>query len=57
MLRATCFLHVTAYMYTAISRNIDGKNVHVTTPKDNMGYDQYTVSDTEAVEATFVACL
>ena len=57
MLGATCFLHVTAYMYTAISRNIDGKNVHVTTPKDNMGYDQYTVSDTEAVEATFVACL
>ena len=57
MLRATCFLHVTAYMYTAISRNIDGKNVHVTTPKDNMGYDQYTVSDTVAVEPTFAASL
>ena len=33
------------------------KNVHVTIPKDNMGYDQYTVPDTVAVEPTFVAFL
>ena len=33
------------------------KNVHSTIPKDNMGYDQYTVPDTEAVEPTFVAFL
>ena len=30
---------------TAISRKVVGKNVHVTTPKGNMGYDQYTVPD------------
>ena len=30
-------------MYTAISRKVVGKNVHATTPKGNMGYDQYTV--------------
>ena len=30
-------------MYTAISRKVVGKNVHATTPKSNMGYDQYTV--------------
>ena len=30
-------------MYTAISRKVDGNNVHATTPKGNMGYDQYTV--------------
>ena len=31
--------------YTAISRKVVGKNVHATTPKGNMGYDQYTVSN------------
>ena len=31
------------------------KNVHPTIPKGNMGYDQYTVPDTVAVEPTFVA--
>ena len=30
-------------MNTAISRKVVGKNVHATTPKGNMGYDQYTV--------------
>ena len=30
-------------LYTAISRKVVGKNVHATTPKGNMGYDQYTV--------------
>ena len=29
--------------YTAISRKVVGKNVRTTTPKGNMGYDQYTV--------------
>ena len=30
-------------LYTAISRKVDRQNVHATTPKGNMGYDQYTV--------------
>ena len=42
-------------MYTAISRKVVGKSVHVTIPKGNMGYDQYIVPDTVAVEPTFVA--
>ena len=33
------------------------KKVPVTIPKGNMGYDQYTVSDTVAVEPTFAASL
>ena len=33
------------------------KNVHATIPKGNMGYDQYSVPDTVAVESTFVAFL
>ena len=33
------------------------KHVHVTIPKGNMGYDQYSVPDTVAVEPTFVAFL
>ena len=41
--------------YTAISRKVVGKNVHVTIPKGNIGYNQYTVPDTVAVELTFVA--
>ena len=40
---------------TAISRKVVGKNVHATTPKGNMGYDQFTVPDTVAVEPTFVS--
>ena len=43
--------------YTAISRKVVGKNVHGTIPKGNMGYVQYTVPDTVAVEPTFVAFL
>ena len=31
--------------HTAISRKVVAKNVHVTIPKGNMGYDQYTVPD------------
>ena len=45
------------HMYTAISRKIVGKSVNATIPKGNMGYDQYTVPDTVAVEPTFVAFL
>ena len=33
------------------------KNVHATIPQGDMGYDQYTVPDTVAVEPTFVAFL
>ena len=29
--------------YTAISRKVVRQNVHATTPKGNMGYDQYSV--------------
>ena len=42
-------------VYTAVSRKVVGKNVHATIPKGNMGYNQYTVSDTVAFERTFVA--
>ena len=42
---------------TAIVRKVVRKNVHATIPKGNMGYDQYTVLDTVAVEPTFVAFL
>ena len=34
-----------------------GKNVHGTIQKGNMGYDQFTVLDTVAVEPTFAAFL
>ena len=44
-------------LYTAISRKVVEKNVHATIPKGNMGYAQYTVSDTVAVEPTFVSFL
>ena len=50
------FTHEFAY-YTAISREVVGKNVHATIPKGNMGYDQYTVPDTVAVKSTIVAFL
>ena len=42
---------------TAISRKVVGKNVQAAIPKGNMGYDQYNVPDTVAVEPTFVAFL
>ena len=45
-------------MYIAISRKVAGQrprttNVHATIPKGGMGYDQYTVPDTVAVEPKF----
>ena len=43
--------------YTAVSRKVVGKNVHQTISKGNIRYDQYTVPDTVAVEAAFIAVL
>ena len=43
--------------YTAISRRVVRKNMHATIPKGNMGYDQYAVPDTVAVESSIVALL
>ena len=43
--------------YTAITRKVVGKNVHATIPKGNMGYYQFTVPDTVAVERTFFTFL
>ena len=43
--------------YTAISRKVVGKKVHATIPKVDVGYNQYTVPDTAAVELTSVAFL
>ena len=44
-------------LYTAISRKVVGNNMHAIIPKGNMGYDQYNVPDTVAVEPAFVAFL
>ena len=46
-----------AELYTATSRKVVGKIVHATIPKGNMGYDQYTVPCTVAVDPTFVLFL
>ena len=48
---------MTPNLHTAISRKVVGKKVHATIPKGNMGYDQYAVSDTVAIEPTFAASL
>ena len=42
------------HLFTLISRKVVGKNVHATIPKSDMGYDQYTVPDTVAVEPNLV---
>jgi len=44
-------------MSVAILRKLVGKNEHATIPKGNMGYDQYAVPDTVAVESSLVAFL
>ena len=44
-------------MNIAISRKVVEKKVHATIPKGNMGYYQFTVPDTVAVEPTFVTFL
>ena len=41
-------------MCVTISRKVVGKNVHPTIPKGNMGYDQYAVPDTVAVESSML---
>ena len=48
---------VLAYSAYSYLEKVVGKNVHAIIPKSNMGYDQYTVPDTVAVEPTFVAFL
>ena len=40
--------------FYGISRKVIGKNVHTTIPKGNVGYDQYAVPDTVAVESSVV---
>ena len=45
------------FMLTVISRKVVRITVHVTIPKGIMGYYQYTVPDTVAVEPTFVVFL
>ena len=39
--------------YSYFENGCRKKNVHVTISKGNMGYDQYNVPDTVAVELTF----
>ena len=48
-------IHNPAETIQLFREKVVGKNVHPTIPKGNMGYDQYTISDTVAVEPTFVA--
>ena len=43
------------FMLTVISRKVVRITVHATIPKGIMGYNQYTVPDTVAVEPIFVA--
>ena len=51
-----CLRGLQIHHHTAILRKV-GKNVQSTIPKGNMGYDQYTVTDTVAVGPTFVTFL
>ena len=44
-------------VHIAISRKVIGRNVHATIPKGNMGYDQYAVPDTVALESSIVVFL
>ena len=44
-------------LYTAISRKVVGKKYAHDILKGNMGYDQYAVPDTVAVETSIVAFL
>ena len=48
---------LTCSFYTAILKKVVGKKLHATIPKGNMGYDQYTVPNTVAMEPTFVVFL
>ena len=51
------FITLSIAYTAAVSRKVVRRNVHATIAKGNMGYDQYTVPDTVAVEPTFVAFL
>ena len=44
-------------MHTTISRTLVRKHVPATIPKGNVGYDQYAVPDTVAVESFIVDLL
>ena len=54
MYEEVCTFHVLIQLFR---EKLSEKNVHATIPNGNMGYDQYTVPDTVAVEPTFVAFL
>ena len=41
--------------FTVLRERLAEKNVHTTIPKGKMGYDQYAVPDTVAVESSVVA--
>ena len=45
------------YCIQLFRERLSEKTVHATIPKGNMGYDQYIVPDTVAVELSFVAFL
>ena len=49
-------MYVYMYVYNYFEKSCR-KNMHATIPKGSMGYVQYTVPDTVAVEPTFVAFL
>ena len=40
--------------FTVFRERLSEKNVHTTIPKGNVGYDQYAVPDTVAVESSVV---
>ena len=52
-----CVADALNLLYTANSRKCARDNTKSPGLKGNMGYDQYTVPDTVAVEPTFVAFL
>ena len=51
--RTLTVLQTRVYIQLLRERLLEEK-VHATIPKGNMGYDQYTVPGTVAVESTFV---
>ena len=58
--RVRYFDSVRDYLLSGIQlfrERLSEKKVHATIPKGNIGYDQYTVPDTVAVEPAFVAFL
>ena len=49
--------HIVSTLNSYFEKTVVWKNVHATNPKGSMGYDQYIVHDTVAVEPTFVSFL